>query len=312
MEPLNREDLETYIESVYDSVCSMANDGKQPDMDQNLSNNANSHIDMEYTSTPRHDSIVSQKKRKPQSPLQVLYESLDVSKGENTDILRKLIEAMESRMTDMENIVTEQLSTIETLSYDNNTLQSRCQVNEGRITRLEKLVEDLREETVQIIARSMKDNIIFQGVPETPQENVRDVLTDFLRLEMHIEHTEDIVVNKVHRMGAKGTYTRSIIANISDEGKQLIWKNLRNLKGKKVSVYTQLPRELAERKRTLLPNFKAARAQNQQAKWAGAKLIVNDKVSQVTRDKVHSRYGHYRDCCRNACQARTAEDLWRQ
>ena len=38
------------------------------------------------------------------------------------------------------------------------------------MTRLEKLVEDLREELLQMNARSMRDNMIFQNISETEDE----------------------------------------------------------------------------------------------------------------------------------------------
>ena len=39
------------------------------------------------------------------------------------------------------------------------------------MTRLEKVVEDLREELLQMNARSMRDNMIFQNISETEDED---------------------------------------------------------------------------------------------------------------------------------------------
>ena len=245
-----------------------------------------------YISTPESASVElsGSKKRKPESPLKVLYDSLDGNKGDNTNILRQLIQAIEVRTDELEETVTKQTDTIKALTTDNECLQSRCQISEGRVTRLEKLVDDLREETLQINARSMKDNLIFHGIQETQPENVKEVLLNFLQTDMVIKQPDlnDIIIHKVHRMGGKDNESRAIIANINDAGRIIIWKHLKNLKGKPVSVFTQLPRELVERKQRLLPKFKDARTHNLKPKWAGAKLIINDTVTQVKRDTVTS------------------------
>jgi hypothetical protein len=180
-----------------------------------------------------------------------------------------------------------QSQTIEMLTKENTVLRNRNSVGEGRITRLEKVVEDQREETIQINARSMKDNIIFQDIPEQLDEHdVKQTLLCFLEKEMQVSQDDlsRIGIRKVYRMGMKGTRPRNIIVNIDDEGKSVIWKHTRNLRGKSYSVFTQLPRELAERKRQLVPRYKAAKTQKQKVKWAAEKLIINDSITEVKRD----------------------------
>ena len=185
-----------------------------------------------------------------------------------------------------------QSDTVESLLQENTALRQRCLVNEGRLTRMEKVVDDQHEETLQINARSMKDNIVFQNINErhdiTGVENVTNTLVNFMQIEMQVQQSdvECVVINKAHRMGIKGRSPRAIVANINDEGKRIIWRHTKNLKDKNYSVFNQLPKELAERKKQLLPSYKAARDQNMKVKWAGEKLIINDTVTQVKKDKV--------------------------
>jgi len=218
------------------------------------------------------------------------YDSLNQTKGENTNILCQLIEALETRMNDMDEIIEKQANTIEMLTADNETLTSRCRVNEGRLIRLEKRTGDIHEETLQMNARSMKENLIFQGITETTHEDVSNVLWYFLEndLQVQLVDLEKIMINRVHRMGVKGNYTRAIVANINDEGRNVIWKHVKNLKGKdsKISVCTQLPRELAERKRQMMPHFKAAKHQELKTKWTGEKLYIDDILANATRDTI--------------------------
>jgi hypothetical protein len=51
-------------------------------------------------------------------------------------------------------------------------------------------------------------------------------------------------------------------------------------------VFSQLPKELAERRRQLVPHYKAAKEKNMKVNWAGEKLYVNYSIIVVKRDTV--------------------------
>ncbi len=281
---------EAYIDHTYNSLMASGglNSGEQTTMDKFLVTESREldeiHHDMEPSlySTPQQSEI--NKKRKSGSPLKELYESLDETMGANTSILRQLIQAVETRQDELETTIEDRDERIAQLTVDKQNLEKRCQVNEGRTTRLEMVVENLREEISQINARAMSDDIVFRGVVENPAISVREVLVAFLKDDLLISATdiEKIFISKVFR-----NYNRAIIATINEEGKNIIWKNLRNLAGRRgISVYPHLPRELEERKRQLLPQFKTAKQQKQKAKWSGARLIINNQVTQISRDTV--------------------------
>jgi hypothetical protein len=243
-----------------------------------LAMNANDNV----ASTP--ESGV--KKRKAGSPLAPLYASLEAGKDSSMDvsIIKKLIEALELKMDDMEENIEEQAMTID-------ILQKKCLMNEGRITRQEKLIEDLRENSLQLQAQLLHDNIAFYNIPEERNENVVTVLQDFLYNEMKVSEDDvsRVTFTKAYRMGDKGNAkrTRGIMAVVGDVGQNIIWSHTKNLKGKNFGVINHLPRELADRKRQLLPQYKAARAKNLKPKWSGEKLIIGGNVTEVKRDRVH-------------------------
>ena len=299
MEPVNRS-LLTFIDQAYNNIVlsNMAGATGQSKLDKysfqprsnveehehSINNpdivamNANENV----TSTP--DSGV--KKRKAGSPLAPLYASLEASTDGNMDmsIFKKLIEALELRIDDMEGHIEEQDMTIE-------TLQNKCLLNEGRITRQEKLIDDLHEKSLQLHAQFLHDNIAFYNIPEEHNENVITVLQEFLYNEMKVSEDDvrRVTFTKAYRMGDKGNAkrTRGIMAVVGDVGQGIIWRHTKNLKGKKFSVINHLPQELADRKRQLLPQYKAARAKNLKPKWSGEKLIIGGNVTEVKRDHLH-------------------------
>ena len=63
-------------------------------------------------------------------------------------------------------------------------------------------------------------------------------------------------------------------------------QHLRNLdKSKKFVVSNQLPMELAERKKRLLPTFHEAKKSGVPVKWIGEKLKVNDKLVEIVSNE---------------------------
>ena len=115
------------------------------------------------------------------------------------------------------------------------TPQNRCRLNEGRIARQEKMIEDLREKSLQLHAQLLHDNITFYNISEDPSENVIAVLQDFMFLEMKM--TEDdarrVSFTKAYIMGEKGgsMRTRGIMTVVDDIRQGIIWNHAKNLKG---------------------------------------------------------------------------------
>ena len=76
------------------------------------------------------------------------------------------------------------------------------------------------------------------------------------------------------------------MAKINNVGREIILRHTKNLKGQDTSVYTQLPRELSERRKQLVPIFKAAREKKLSPKWNGDKLIVGKQTLEVKPDAI--------------------------
>ena len=65
-------------------------------------------------------------------------------------------------------------------------LKAQHIINEGRLTRVEKVVGDLKEELLKVQQHSMKENLIFQNIPEKQQENVNTILREYMSMELKI------------------------------------------------------------------------------------------------------------------------------
>jgi hypothetical protein len=276
-------ELETFIDDSYRTTVEMA-ELKQSTKELFVS-------PLGITSTPI-DTRMMDKKRKAQSPLNISVCSELDSDTTLKNYLDKMTDDITSKITisseNLEKIIRSQGSEIENLKSENDTLRMRSQVTEGRLTRVEKMVADLKEDLLRTQQRSMMDNLIFQNLPEVAQENVHNTLMEYMagKLKISADDISRIHLIKVHRIGEKGRYPRLIVAKINSEGHRIILRHTKNLKGHDSSVYTQLPRELSERRKRLVPAFKDARSKKIATRWNGDKLFVGDKKLEVVPDKV--------------------------
>ena len=212
--------------------------------------------------------------------------SMDADKLESRDLLK----SVESKVNDIHSSMVGQSDAIKKLTEENGMLRARNNVIEGRLTRMEKVVQNLNEDVHQINARSMKDNLIFNNIPETETSSreTKKVLLQFFAEEMDMdpEDIQRVSIKNCHRMGMKGKYARSIVACVNEDGKRTIWSHVKKLKGKKFNIFTQLPRVLSERKKQLVEHYKLAKEAKLDVKWIGEKLLVANRVVEAPRDAI--------------------------
>jgi hypothetical protein len=115
-------------------------------------------------------------------------------------------------------------------------------------------LNDLKERHLDLQSRSMRDNLIFDGIPETHEEDPEAIIKDFIRKEMEI--TDDMEFHRVHRMGKKiGNKHRPIIAKfVLHKDKERVRRAAPGtLRGKPYGVNEQFPKEINERRKQLYP-----------------------------------------------------------
>ena len=113
-------------------------------------------------------------------------------------------------------------------------LAKKCQLQEGQLAKNEKDIEQLKEDFLQIQAKSMQDNLIFFNIAETIGENsnrIKDTLTDFFKNELKMPEklSQEIVFDNVHRIGPKQKKARPIFVHFHTlRGKMLVLQHAKN------------------------------------------------------------------------------------
>ena len=123
---------------------------------------------------------------------------------------------------------------------------------EQRITHLNDKVTDMQ-------VRSMKANLVINGLPQQENEDCKEVVSTFFKEKMKIE--EEVKIDVAHRIGAGKT--RAMVVRLKDPSeKAKIFTSVSKLKGKKnsedkhYSVGDQLPEAIAERQRQMRMHYK--------------------------------------------------------
>lgn len=176
------------------------------------------------------------------------------------------------------------------------THQIRDQFKEAMNT-MERQSEDLQKSVVDLKSRSMRDNLVFSGIPERDDEDCEEVIQNFLKTKLKL--VDDISFERVHRMGKKDefrTKPRRIVAKFSFfRDRELVRLQApKKLKGSNIWVNEQFPPEIEEKRKTLYPVMRTARKNGHRVKlvrdslYIDGRLYVSPALSQDDSDQAEN------------------------
>ena len=203
--------------------------------------------------------------------------------SQTLDEMQKRQGALEDSLnfTQQEHMKTQ--SKVSVLEKENQTMKSRLAFMESRLLECDKNQKQIRSHQLDAQFRSMKNNLTFHNIPEQRNENIREVLINFINDKLQIEvskfdiaeknhvTTQDrIWIARCHRYGQAGrTGTPRPIVAVFLRGKDVVLENAKQLAKTSYFISTQLPQEIAENKKKMLPLFKSARNQGFKPKFVG-------------------------------------------
>ncbi|VDI56200.1 Hypothetical predicted protein [Mytilus galloprovincialis] len=140
---------------------------------------------------------------------------------------------------------------------------------------MKKENDKLKESFLDVQMKSMSNNLIFYNIPETEVENCPDIILDFCKNTMKLENSDQIQLSDAHRIGRKGGKTRPMLAKFSSYvHRELVRKNAKTLKNSSFGISEQLPTDVQNRRKELLPLMKELRDQNVKAYFVRDKIHV--------------------------------------
>lgn len=192
-----------------------------------------------------------------QQDLRDLRASLEFSQAQIDDI-RKENEALKRSMVSIENTT-------------------------AKVTRENK---QLKEMLLDIQSRSMRENLMFSGIPEVTInggiEDADKTIRDFMCKELKLPSptVQNIAFARVHRLGKKGGRDRPIVARFERYKQKEMVKALgrQHLRKTNFWINDQYPPEINERRKKLNPILKEHRARNHRVALAVDRLYVNGEL----------------------------------
>lgn len=168
------------------------------------------------------------------------------------------------------------------LQRDNAELRSVVSSISSEVDLLKKENKLLKETVLDVQSRSMRDNLIFSGIPETTPDNPEVEVKKFLAsaLKIPTDTVNSITFHRVHRLGHRGGQRpRPIIAKFEHfQQKVLVKSKGRELKGTSFGMNDQFPKEINERRKVLYPIMKEHRQKGKRTALVADKLYIDGQL----------------------------------
>lgn len=215
---------------------------------------------------------VSDKLNKFQSTMNTLVTNVD-------DVTKRVadMEQSISFLNDKYETSLKQSADIKSEIHEIKTSHSEVNMHVNRLSR--ELVE-LRERHIDLQTRSMRENLVFAGIPESNEDEQSDetgtIIKTFMTEKLKFEAPIEFV--RAHRFGRKDKKPRPIVCRFKTfNDRETVRKSATNLKGTAFSINEQFPKEINDRRKELWPYYKEAKEQEKKAFFRRDKLIIDGR-----------------------------------
>ncbi len=183
---------------------------------------------------------------------------------------------------------------IHTLTEENSQLKTSIQSLTTNLATVTSECKHMKETILDLQSRSMRDDLIFSGISETPNHSSPDpetVVKNFLLTKLKIPSgtVDKITFHHVHRLGSvkkDQKHPHPIIVKFEHyKHKELVKKQGQELKGTHYGMNDQFPREIQERRKTLFPIRRKFIHEGKKAIIAVDKLYID---GQLYRDSTQT------------------------
>ena len=155
-----------------------------------------------------------------------------------------------------------------------------------KVTYLEAENKINKNKIADLADRSMKDNLILNGIPETVGEDTESTVKTLINITMHTN--ENVEFQRVHRSGT-GAYggPRNIVAKFSNyKQKEKIRKCSNRLRGTPIGIQEQFSKETNSKRKIMTGLLKEARHEGKYAVLVHDYLIVENQKFKVNDEGV--------------------------
>ena len=194
---------------------------------------------------------------------------------ERFSVLERSINSLKtglSTLSEKSRIIEEKTNYIEkAMEFENAEIEELKKKDKENEDKIKKLEDKLLYQEVY----NRRENLRFFGIPAestTGAENTFEiyapVVRKFLKEELDLENAENIEFQRAHRIGKKkmGEARPVIVRFLRFTERELVFRKARELESDTdVKVYSDLPKEISERRKRQWPRLKKAREEGKTA-----------------------------------------------
>ena len=224
------------------------------------------------------------------SQAEIIAELRDAVKEINANL-----EGLKMAMEDNTQHTSEALEHIKANNQKFAVLECDVQAVTQRQQVIETAVQEMQERMVKLEAYSRRDNLVFDGIPESDNENCTTKVMAVIKDKMKVDDADSIKVTRCHRLGPKPTGPRArprgiIIKFHFYPDKDRVWKAKKNLANQSVWVREDFPQEILDKRRVLEPIARKARELGKRASvnvdtlWLDGRTIRVDQIHTLQKE----------------------------
>lgn len=206
--------------------------------------------------------------------------------------LENKIQEIEQSASFMNTAYEEQKGELKETKSEMQKLQKLCNEMEKSITTCNQREEDATDKLLDLEARSMRENLIFYGLPETTSadsqpttENCEKLVKELITSKLQLDATP-MVLDRAHRLGGnRARKPRPIVVKFhrySDREAVRLKSHedaiKTSLRGSNLGVGIQSPQQYRDARKAFAEHVKREEERGQRARVIGNKLYVNNRV----------------------------------
>ena len=228
---------------------------------------------------------------------------------DNTNVREKVQKSLEERevidmlVSKIKTLLIEELTTVITQKVGENlreTFEFELKTRDERITRMEKEIEQMREQQDEAEQYSRRNCLVFHGLNENEDENTNKIVKGVCEKSLSI-NLQNGDIDRTHRLGAKRGRSRGIIIRFTNyDARNRVYQSrklLRDLPGDPIFIQESLTRSRSEIFKEIKSNhkskFKSIWTQDGRIRVltnGGHRLTLTKKAHIVKLQSTDSRY----------------------
>ncbi|CAG2184897.1 unnamed protein product [Mytilus edulis] len=211
-------------------------------------------------------------------------EKIEDVKQQLSSVVQRM-DHVENNIADLQQHNKEMENSFEGMGQVVEKALEKCELNRNDIEKIEEttmqeksIIKELQETVLDLKCRSMKNNLVFNGLTYHPSEDCEAKLQDFINRQLGIEYM--VTLGNVHRFGKYGRNgARPIVARfVYRKELEHVLKQAYRLKNTNFGINEQFPPEIEIRRRKLYPIFKKEKSLGKQARLVRDKLYINGQL----------------------------------